>query len=321
MVMKNSLMDIIEDNLEIYFPDKKFSIKRMKRIKTKIGSEVLNFKLISTDKEEKEIYIKKIDPLFNENVLELLKLKKYWEYLLIPKMIDFLENENSIVYEGVKGSTLSSNIIYYLLKPNKFINEKRLLTCASKIGNAIGHLQKLTKKGESNIGDLNIFLINQFESSEYVNNLVDYEFRNKIQCLIEKIKNLKISVAQFHGDPTPHNILMHKDEVHLLDFSFQDSVVLLDPLLFSVSLDLMRNRMPYLLNSTFKNMKKNFFKAYEKVTYEHWEKPVWDLLKLLTYFHILIKYKKRKKNLKNYFVTLLDERYLLKEIRNFEFLK
>jgi tRNA A-37 threonylcarbamoyl transferase component Bud32 len=159
--------------------------------------------------------------------------------------------------------------------------------------------------------------VEQFESEEYVKEVLGTQLWTDVRPSIEQLKDTKTMLAQFHGDPSPHNIILRGNDVFLLDFCYQTNAVFLDPVLFIVSLDLMRARLPFVLNSTITQMKTIFLRAYGEATNETWDRKIWSLFEFLTYLHVLLKYETRHKSLKNYIVASLDKRYILNKIRNF----
>jgi len=313
--MESILRDKIEKNLKIYFPNQDFIIKKVRRIKT-WSTLVLYCDLLEDDGKEKKIFLKKIHPNSKELVFEFLKIKEYWNYLLTPRILDFFVDENMVVYDGIKGNTLSKNMFYYIFQIRKSSSKKKFFKTATKMGTAIGYLQNLTKKRKEKIINMNTLLINRIESNEQIYKLIGKECEIKIKHFIDFIKDLEIWVSQVHRDPTPHNIYLYNDEVYLLDFAFQNGAIFEDPLCFMASLDLMRNRIPFFPKSIISKMKENFYKAYIDITQEHLEEPFLNSLKILRYLELIIMYGKRKKNIKRHFVENLDRKNMLKEIKN-----
>jgi len=315
--MELNLREKIDENIDKYFPGKNFSISSITRVKTKPHSFVFNALLVNSDGEHEEIYIKQFGPEIKPGLNEIINLKTEWEQILTPRIIDYFEGDNLVLFEGVKGDTLSKNLLLNNYRLGGNARESRLLECARKMGNAIGHLQRLTEKGSKKIGESNIFIIEQYESEEYVKEILGTQSWAEMRPSIERLKDVKTTLAQFHGDPSPHNIILKGDDVFLLDFCYQTNAVFLDPVLFIVSLDLMRARLPFVLNSTITRMKTIFLRAYGEAANETWDRDVWSLFEFLTYLHVLLKYETRHKSLKNYIVASVDKRYILNKIRHF----
>ena len=315
--MELDLREKIDRNIDKYFPGKNFSISNITRVKTKPHSFVFNALLINSDGEHEEIYIKQFEPEIKPGLNEIIKLKKEWDQILTPRIIDYFEGDNVVLFEGVQGDTLSKNLLLNSYRLSGNARESRLFECARKMGNAIGHLQRLTEKGSRKIGESNIFIVEQYESEEYVKEILGTQSWTEMRPSIEQLKDMKTTLAQFHGDPSPHNIIMKGNNVFLLDFCYQTNAVFLDPVLFIVSLDLMRARLPFALNSTITQMKTKFLRAYIEATNETWDRDVWSLFEFLTYLHVLMKYETRYKSLKNYIVASVDKRHILNKIRNF----
>ena len=315
--MESDLREKIDENIDKYYPGKNFSVSSITRVKTKPHSFVFNALLANSDGEHEEIYIKQFEPEIKPGLNEIIKLKTEWDQILTPRIIDYFEGDNVVLFEGVKGDTLSKNLLLNSYRFSGNARESRLFECARKMGNAIGRLQRLTEKGSEKIGESNIFIVEQYESEEYVKETLGTQSWAEMRPSIEKLKDLKTTLAQFHGDPSPHNIILKGDDVFLLDFCYQTNAVFLDPVLFTVSLDLMRARLPFALNSTITQMKTIFLRAYGEATDHTWDRDVWSLFEFLTYLHVLMKYETRHKSLKNYIVASIDKRYILNKIGNF----
>jgi len=315
--MELDLREKIDENIDKYFPGKNFSISSIARVKTKPHSFVFNALLVNSDGEHEEIYIKQFGPEIKPGLNEIINLKTEWDQILTPRIIDYFEGDNVVLFEGVQGDTLSKNLLLNSYRLGGNARESRLFECARKMGNAIGHLQRLTEKGSKKIGELNIFIVEQYESEEYVKEILGTQSWTEMRPSVEQLKDVKTTLAQFHGDPSPHNIILKGNDVFLLDFCYLTNAVFLDPVLFIVSLNLMRARLPFVLNSTISQMKTIFLRAYSEATNETWDRDVWSLFEFLTYLHVLLKYETRRKSLKNYLVASVDKRYILKKIRNF----
>ena len=315
--MELDLREKIDRNIEKYFPGKNYSISSFTRVKTKPHSFVYNALLVNSDGEHEEIYVKQYGPEIKPGLTEIIDLKTDWDQILTPRIIDYFEGDNVVLFEGVQGDTLSKSLLLNNYRLSGNARESRLFECARNMGNAIGHLQRLTEKGSKKIGELNIFIVEQYESEDYVKEILGTQSWNEMRPSIEQLKDMKTKLAQFHGDPSPHNIILKGDDVFLLDFGYKTNAVFLDPVLFIVSLDLMRARLPFALNSTITQMKTIFLRAYGEATHETWDKDVWSLFEFLTYLHVLMKYQTRHKSLKNYIVASVDKRYILNKIRNF----
>lgn len=317
--MESILREKIEQKLYQYYQDDKFVVRNINRVNTKPGSVVFRIKIFDEVKGYLDLYAKKYDEKLNSNIHEMMGLKKNHEQILIPRIIDYYDEENVVLLEGVKGNTLSKSLLYYGFSFGMALNAETLLACSRKIGHAIGYLQKLTNRGErKKIGDLDVYLIKEIESDEYFKAALGNDFLKDIRSQVDTLKGLRTNVAQYHGDPSPHNILLKEDQVYLLDFSFQVTVTFLDPALYLVSLELMRSRFAFSLKNTVLKMEDVFLRAYAEITNEKWDDSTWALIKTLTYLHYLLMYWKRKKTIKNSLVASIDRRYLMKQINEYD---
>ena len=315
--MEINLRHKIERNIENYFPGKNFSLKSVTQVTTKPKSYVYNALIVNSKGEHKKIYIKKIGDNKKNGLNEILNLKDDWEKILTPRIIDYFEEDNVVLSQGVNGDTLSKNLLLYSFRLGGKVRETRLVECAEKIGKAIGFLHRSTEKGSGKIGEMNIYLVEQFETTEYFRKILGNNSWSKIQKRVESLKNETTKLVQFHGDLSPHNILLNKEDVFLLDFSYLYNAIFLDPVLFTVSLELMRGRFPLLLDSIISKMKKEFINSYQMASNEVWDKDTWMIFELLAFLHILLKYETRIKNIKNNIVAMTDKRYIMNKINSF----
>jgi tRNA A-37 threonylcarbamoyl transferase component Bud32 len=271
--------------------------------------------LVNSDGESKEIFVKKFGPNIKPGIIEIINLKEEWEQLLTPNIIDYIDEGNLLLLEGVEGETLSKNFLLYSLRLGGSARRNRLLECARKTGKAIGHLHRFTEKGKARIGSMKLYMVEQFNSGKY-NNILGENIWAELNPRIAKFIDSNSKIAQYHGDPSPHNILLKGNNVFLLDFCYQNSSVYLDPVLFTVYLDLVSARFPY-MNNVINQMKTEFLEAYITATGMQFEQDKWDNFEFLTYIHILYNYNKRSKNLKKYLVEFLDRKYIKDKIYHF----
>ena len=247
----------------------------------------------------------------------MISLKDSHERLLIPRIIDYYDEENILLSEGVKGETLTKSLLKHSLSLGFALNTETLLMSSRKIGQAIGVLQNLTNRGMETLGDLDIYLIKEIENEEYFKTILKKDLLKDIKAQTENLKVLKANISQHHGDPSPHNILMKDDQVHLIDYSFHVNATFLDPALYLVSLELARSRLFHAIDNTVLKMENVFLRTYaETINDDEWCFE-WPLIKTLTYLHVLLMYAKRKKTIKNTLVASIDRRYLLKKINNY----
>lgn len=313
MIYERSLKEKISKKLKDYYPDRKLSIRDMTLVKN-VRAMVLRFDLFEDNHKANEIYVKILEKGAKEQVLELKNLNEYKDLLLMPRIIDFFEDFNAVVMEGVKGGTLSKALVFYTLPIVGNFYEVRLLDYARKIGRGLGLLHKFTERRKLRIGDMNLGMITGVKVSPYIRTLLGVDLFNNILNRIEEIEDEKASFVQVHRDPTPHNILVKRDEIHLVDFAFKRGASFEDTLAFSIGLELMENRLPFFSKSLLEEMKHLFFNYYEEFFHHPFEEDFWSFLKLLRCLQQLIVYNQRKTSLKNYILESIDKKYLLDRI-------
>ena len=296
----NRVMEILPNHI----------IQDVGQVNTKPGSSVYRVRLHSAKGEKRELYAKKYGECFNQQIHEMMELKPYHGILLIPRILDY--HDGVLISDGIIGETLTRVMLRKVLSTNR----KSLLKCSRKVGQAIGSLQHLTKMGTIKIGDLNICMIREIESEDYFNQILEKELLKDILHNVEDLKDIKTGISQYHGDPSPHNILIRNDQVFLLDYSFQDNATFMDPSLYLVSLELMKNRIGFHMTKTISQMEKSFMEAYSEWANETYDQPTWSTIKTLTYLHFLLMYAKREKTIKKNLVSSIDRPYLLKQIRS-----
>ena len=301
--MENTIANRIKEILPNH------SIRGINQVSTKPGSSVYRIQLHSPTLGNREIYAKKHGENYGHQIHEMMELNPYHELFLMPKILDY--HDGFIISEGVSGDTLTKSLLKYAL----CLDKSPLIECSRKIGQAIGALQHLTNMGTRRIGALNIFLIREIESEDYFRQILKRDLLKNIIHQANELKEIKTRLTQHHGDPSPHNILMRKDQVFLLDYSFQDNATFVDPCLYLVSLELMKNRLGPIMRDTISLMENSFMEAYSEWAYETYDQPIWSTIKTLAYLHFLLMYAKREKTIRKTLVSSIDRPYLLKRIK------
>jgi len=302
--MEKTIAKRVGERLQDYYPKVKLRVEAVTRVKTKPGSSVYRIRL-----QDRDLYAKEYREEQGANIREFMGLDQ--RRLLMPQIIDYYEDENIILSEGITGETLTKR----LLKSSLSWNKSSLIMCSRLMGQAIGSLQSQTDRELKRVGELDLFLVNEIESEPYFKNILKRNVLKDLRSQANNLKALKTRWAQYHGDPSPHNILMKNGQVYLLDYSFQDSAAFIDPALYLVSLEITSNRYGLPIRETILRMKKEFKNTYSKTTKETYDKPIWNIVKRLTYLHFLLMYAKRKRTIKNSLVASIDRRYLLKKIK------
>ena len=106
--------------------------------------------------------------------------------------------------------------------------------CSRKIGHAVNALQNATIRGtEKKISDLNLNIIKEIETEDYFKTVLKNDVLKDIKDQIEVLKNLRTNISQYHGDLSPHNIIIKENQVYLLDYSFQVNATFLDPVSYT----------------------------------------------------------------------------------------
>lgn len=314
--MEKMLVKRIGEGLPDYYPNDRFNVGHIDRVSTKPGSMVYRIKIFDEAMGYRDLYAKEHRAEFSENIYEMMGLRD--ERLLSPRILDYFEDENIVLSEGVEGDTLTRSLLRHGFSFGISLSARTLLSCSRKMGYAIGSLQNLTNRGKQRLGDLDIYLTKEIESEEYFKTILKGDILKGIKDKVVEFKEFRTGVSQHHGDPSPHNILLKGNRVSLLDYSFQDNAKFQDPALYLVSLELMRARFGILLKDTLSKMEYVFLRAYTETANEAWGVSTWALIKTLTYLHFLLMYARRKKTIKNSFVARIDRRYLLKQVRSFE---
>lgn len=316
MTIQDSIANRVSEMLEDYYPEDKFSVHSINRVTTKPGNSVYRIKIFDKFRGYRDLYAKEHPKKVASNINEIMGLKYNRGHLLMPRILDYYDEENIILSEGVKGDTLTKSLLNHGFSFGMILSADTLLSCSRKIGHAIGSLQNLTSRGRKRrIRDLDIYLIREIESEDYFETILKKELLKDIRAQVESLKGVVTRVAQCHGDLSPHNIIMKDDQVFLIDFSFQDNATFMDPSLHLVSLELMRSRFGFFMKNTVSIMEFVFMDTYSDITKESWEPWAWAIIKTLTYLRFLLTYSKRKKNPMNALVASIDRRYLLKKIR------
>lgn len=312
--MEKVLSERILGKIHDYYPHDRFLVTGVNRVNTKAKSFVYKISLFDKNKGPQDLYAKKFNEKFSSNIREIMGLKQYHSLFLIPRIIDFYEDETIVLSEGSTGKPLTRTLLCHMLSLG-LVNFKQLITCSRKMGNAIGSLHNQTNRGVKRLGDQDLYLINDLGSNNDYNKIVDAAVLKNIRNQVDDLKDLKTSVSQYHADPSPHNILLKGDEVHLIDHSFQEASTLLDPSSFIVSLELARHRMGPTMQKTVKKMEHEFLNSYTSRTGERWESQAWNLIKIVQYLRFLLVYSYRETTPMKTLVSTIDKIYLLKKVR------
>ena len=303
-MMEKTIAKRVGERLQDYYPKDDLEVENVTRVGTKPGSSVYRIRL-----QDRYLYAKEYREELGGNIREFMGLDQ--RALLIPRIMDYYETEGLVLSEGATGDSLTMR----LLKSSLSWRKSSLIMCSRLMGHAIGSLQSQTNRGKMRIGDLDNYLIREIETEDYFKRILSRDLLVNILHQVEELKDLKTGVTQYHGDPSPHNILMRGDRVHLLDYSFQDNATFMDPALYLVSLELTRNRYGLPVREALLRMEKEFKDTYSKMTNEAYGRPIWTTIRTLTYLHFLLMYATRKRTIKNTPIGLMDSRYLLKRVR------
>jgi len=282
-------------------------IRGINRVSTKPGSSVYRIRIFYKFLEHRDLYAKEYPECLSSNIHEVMGLD--YKHLLLPRILDY--HDNILISEGAPGDTLTRALLRSVLSWDR----RNLLECSRKIGQAIGTLQNMTPRGIQKTGDLDLYFIREIESKEYFKRILSKDLLKNIIAQVEELKGLKIHVAQYHGDPSPHNIIMKNNQVSLIDYSFQDNATFVDPSLYIVSLELMQFRLGLPTRNIISEMGHHFLSSYFNVTGESWEHHTWLLIKKLNYLHFLLMYSSRERNPLKTLVSTIDKIYLMKQIK------
>lgn len=317
MNVRDSIAKRVRERLQDYYPGKDYGLKGIERVATKPGSSVYRINLFDSAQSHLEIYAKEYRGGASPNIHEIMDLTAFHNLFLMPRILDYYDDYEGgvLISESVHGDTLTRALFRGILSTNR----KNLLECSWKMGWAIGALQNMTPRGVKRVGDLDIYLIREIESEDYFKRILKKDLLTDLRDQAEELRGLKTRVAQCHGDPSPHNIIMKNGQVSLIDYSFQDNATFVDPSLYMVSLELVKNRMVGLsMNHTISLMENNFREAYSQMTKEKYNRPIWSLIKTLNYLHFLLMYATRERTIKNTLVGAVDRWYLLKKVRGYK---
>jgi len=310
-MMEKTIAKRVRERLQDYYPGQDYVFKGIGGVATKPGSSVYRIRLNSVTHGPREIYAKEYRESLSGNIKEMMGLRAFHSLFLMPRMLDY--NDLIVISEGFTGDTLTRALLRGILSTNR----ENLLECSRKMGWAIGALQNMTPRGTKRVGDLDLYLINEIESEAYFKRILKKDLLTDLRDQAEELRGIKTRVAQCHGDPSPHNILMKDDRVSLIDYSFQDNATFVDPSLYMMSLELVKNRMGCPMRNTPSLMENNFRETYTQMTKERYDRPIWTIIKTLNYLHFILMYARRKRTIKNTLVGAVDSRYLLKKVRIF----
>lgn len=308
-MMEKMIAKSVRERLDTYYPGQGYILQDINRISTKPGSQVYRIRLHSVVGGGREIYAKEYPESCSQNIQEMWDMKHLHDLFLMPRMLDYVDGFT--LTEGVPGGTLTGALLRGILS----IDREKLIECSRKIGWAIGALQNVTTRGTKRGGDLDLYLVNEIETEDYFKRILSKDLLADLRAQAEELRGLKTRVAQCHGDPSPHNILMRDGRTYLIDYSYQDNATFLDPSLYMISLELVKNRLGGALRDIISLMEDSFREAYYQMVRESYDRPIWTTVKTLNYLHFLLMYATRHRTIKNYLVGAVDSRYLLRKVK------
>jgi len=308
-MMEKVIANRVRERLPEYYPDRGYVLQDIDKIYTKPGSSVYRIRVSDKAGRSRDLYAKEHRKGVSRNIHEMMGLVDSHELFLMSRILDY--KHDFVLSEGVPGETLTRVLFKGVLSWDR----RNLIESSRKIGYAIGALQNMTTRGSHRAGDVPLYLIKEIETEDYFKTILKRELWRDIRSQAEGLKSLKTRVAQYHGDPSPHNILMKGDQVRLIDYSFQDNATFVDPALYLVSLELAGYRLGLPMREVISRMESTFKRAYSQMTREVYDRHIWTIVKTLTYLHFLLMYSKRERTIKNFLVASMDRRYLLRKIK------
>lgn len=290
----------IKRRIEEYYPNKDYKLRKIKKIKIRLRPPIFKCDLSGN----KQLFVKIFPETIDESVIEQRK-SEYENHIPIQKTLDFFQDINAVVIEGVKGWKLSNMLIMTPFPVLKQFYKNQLNFYMAKIGKSIGNLQRLSTKGYERLGNLEINLI--------LREKIGNELFTKINNKLDGVKEMKIPVTRTHGDLAPHNILVSKGEIYFIDLDYYNGFdfCFRDPFTFSVGLELILNRL-YFGAKLFQMLNDTFYTAYKENFPFQLDEKLLKLLRLLEYCRYLACYE----NIKKYdFVGIINMKYITKRIK------
>lgn len=290
----------IKRKIEEYYPNKDYKLRKIKKIKIRLRPPIFKCNL----SENKQFFVKIFPETIDESVIEQRK-SEYEYHIPIQKTLDFFQDINAVVIEGVKGRKLSNMLIIPSLPLFKQFYRNQLNLYMAKIGNAIGNLQRLNTKRYERLDNLEI--------NPILRKKIGNELFIKINNKLDDIKEMKILVVRTHGDLAPHNILVSKSEICFIDLDYYNGFdfCFRDPLTFSVGLELILNRF-YFGTKLFQMLNYTFYTAYKERFPSQLDENLLKLLRLREYCRYLACYE----NMKKYdFIGFINVKYITKRIK------
>lgn len=293
----------IKRKIKEYYPNRNYKLRKIKKIQIRLRPPIFRCDLDGN----KQLFVKIFPKTVDESVIEQRK-SEYENYIPIQKTLDFFQDINAVVVEGVKGRKLSNILIIQSFPLLREFYKNQLNLYMTKIGNAIGNLQRLNTKRYERLGNLEIDPILR----EKIGNELFIKINNKL----DDVKGLKIPVTRSFGDPAPHNILISKEEIYFIDLDYYKSFdfCFRDLLTFSVGLELSLNKL-YFGAKLFQVLNDIFYRAYKERYPSQLDENLLKLLRLKEYCDYLACHE----NMKKYdFMGFISIKYLTKCIKKID---
>jgi len=309
MDYKKALEERIEMKMSEYYPSGNH-LKTRAIVRERALGTVFKWELEGGE----QLFVKTFDKDVLAERAEMWKrLSEHRDEVLIPRILDILEDMNAVVMEGVKGRKLSSILVSHSFPLIK--NQDNLYLYVEQIGRAIGKLQTFTAGKPRKLRELKEAWVNRVKLEPSLKKIIGNEAYSQIYRRIETTREKEMMTVRVHGEILPHNILVQGNKPRFIDFQYYEGFCFEDPISFSVGLELTQ-RVPHFGYNLFDGLNKRFFEAYKESSPCEVDKELWDFFRLMWYCFLLEGYKHWKRySPVNHVVSVVDSLYLRKKIK------
>lgn len=218
------------------------------------------------------------------------------------------------VMERAEGRPLSTLLPVYLTPGLWWLTADGLASGFEALGRYHGRLHASTRLDSVPLGDSEAYG-EKLRLPSLVRPRMGETFDN-LEPWTERARDVTVSRALIHSDPTPHNLYYKSGNIALIDVDFRPRATVKDRLAVECGVELMTRRLPYGRRSQAKRLLDAYYRGYDIIDspddYPYW---VYLVLKAAHYCWILEGYMTGDdKALRDRLTSVTDERIIVSRV-------
>jgi len=198
-----------------------------------------------------------------------------------------------------------------------FYRKKILLNYIKDVGISLGNIHLKTFRKYEKLCKLEPYKNQDLKLDMIIKKKIGVNIFQKIFEKTENIKNERFPVSLTHLDLNLNNIHVNDNKIYIIDFSFDENFSFVDPIIFLMRLEFVKNRLFYVNNKFFNDVSNCFLDLYKKTNYRHKiDNYIWNVLRLLRYcYQLACNEQRHTNNLRQRCIGYIDSKYLIKRIK------